>query len=154
MPPDIQRTFSLLRLNDFFVVHDDVESGLLGLSKASQNGSWSPDIQEVKGLVAHSKAEWTVVKAPRRLDADSAPAVTDTCSSMLAQNPFLILDLSETVFLASAGLAALAHLHRLADEKNGEFRVTNCSADVLRVIEMVRFDRVLSLYGDLSSAMA
>lgn len=154
VPPDIQRTFSLLRLNDFFVVHPDVESGLLGLSKASQNGSWSPDIQEVKGLVAHSKAEWTVVKGPRRLDADSAPTVTDTCSSMLAQNPFLILDLSDTVFLASAGLAALAHLHRLADEKNGEFRVTNCSADVLRVIEMVRFDRVLSLYGDLSSAMA
>jgi anti-anti-sigma factor len=78
----------------------------------------------------------------------------DTCSSMLVQNPFLILDLSDTVFLASAGLAALAHLHRLADERNGEFRVTNCSADVLRVIEMVRFDRVLSLYGDLSSAMA
>ena len=97
---------------------------------------------------------WAVVKAPRRLDADSAPDVTETCSSILHRNPFLIIDLSETVFLASAGLAALAKLNRIATELNGELRVANCSTDVMRVIELVRFDRVLALYGDLSSAMA
>lgn len=154
VPPEIQRTLSLLRLNDFFVIHDDMESGISGLSKASQNGSWSPEVQEVERLAADSKTEWTVVKGPRRLDAESAPTVTDTCSSMLFQNPYLILDLADTVFLASAGLAALAQLNRQAGEYEGELRVTNCSADVLRVIEMVRFDRVLSLYGDLPSAMA
>jgi len=72
----------------------------------------------------------------------------------LNRNPYLIVDLAETVFLASAGLAALAKLNRIATERNGELRVVNCSADVQRVIELVRFDRVLSVYGDLSSAMA
>lgn len=154
VPTEIYRTLTLLRLDKFFLIKKDVKEGLSVLVKASQNGSWSADVREVKGLVANSETEWTVVKGPRRLDADSAPDIADTCSSLLDRNPYLILDLSSTIFLASAGLAALAQLNRQADEQDGELRVTNCSEDVLRVIEMVRFDQVLSLYGDLNSAMA
>ncbi len=97
---------------------------------------------------------WQVVKGPRRLEAGTAPEVTETCLELLDSQPFLILDLSETVFLASAGLAALAQLDRVAKENGGELRVSGCSGDVRRVLELVRFDRVLNLYHDLASALA
>ncbi len=97
---------------------------------------------------------WTVLKGPRRLDAASAPEMVETCTSLLDANPRVVLDLSETVLLASAGLAALAQLNRTADERDGELRVANCSKDVMRVIEMVRFDKVLALYNDVPAAVA
>ena len=99
-------------------------------------------------------SKWSVVNGPRRLDANTVNEVKQACQEALNKNPHLILDLSDTVFLASAGLAMLASLHREASDRKGELRVTNCSNDVQRVIEMVRFDKVLSLYGDLASAAA
>jgi len=48
----------------------------------------------------------------------------------------------------------LAQLNRVAQEQQGALRVTGCSKDVLQVIEMVRFDKVLALYQDVRSATA
>ncbi|MCZ7672795.1 MAG: STAS domain-containing protein [Chloroflexi bacterium] len=64
----------------------------------------------------------------------------------------MILDLADTILLASAGLAVLAQISRTAVQRQGELRVANCSADVMRVIHMVRFDKVLSLFPDVESA--
>jgi anti-anti-sigma factor len=72
---------------------------------------------------------------------------------MLARNPFVICDLSETVFLASAGLAALASLCRTSAKLQGEFRVVVCSKDTLRVIQLARFDHILPLYRTFSQAI-
>jgi anti-anti-sigma factor len=90
---------------------------------------------------------------PRVLDAQSAQELIEVGSIFLLKNPFIILDLSDTEFLVSAGLAAMAQLRRLAVQMGGEVRVANCSKDVLKVIEMVRFDQVLPLYDDIKLAV-
>jgi anti-anti-sigma factor len=90
----------------------------------------------------------------RVLDASTAPDFIQTGTDALAKNPFLICDLSETAYLASAGLAALAQLRKIASNLNGELRVVSCSPNVLQVIKMARFDRVLPLYSDFSLAVA
>ncbi len=115
------------------------------------NGSYQ--VQEIEVQVKTQPSEWTVYQAPRRLDAMTAPDLTETCSEMLLTTPYLILDLADTILLASAGLAALAKINRAADEQNGELRVVNCSEDVMRVIKMVRFDKVLALYSDIDEAV-
>ena len=71
-----------------------------------------------------------------------------------SEKPLLVLDFSETTFLASAGIAAIVQLHRLAQEQNGEVRVAGCSPEVLRTLELVRFDRVVPLFDDVASALA
>jgi N-acetylglucosaminyldiphosphoundecaprenol N-acetyl-beta-D-mannosaminyltransferase len=164
VPQTIQQTLSLLRLDHFFVIVDDVNAGLnyafeteetavslQHIPSSSQNGSIQ--LKNSETLVSVLESEWIVYKAPRRLDAVTAPDLTEICDQMLADNPYLILDLSETILLASAGLAALAKINRMADEKNGSLRVANCSEDVMRVIKMVRFDKVLSLYNDIDEAV-
>jgi len=164
VPPTIMQTLALLRLDRFFVIVEDTNSGLAlrQVHKAEVTGGILPGFQvaappvEENGETAVQlmDATWTVLKGPRRLDATTAPEMAETCTALLGNNPYVVLDLSETVLLASAGLAALAQINRVASEHNGELRVANCSKDVLRVIEMVRFDKILSLYSDVPAAVA
>jgi N-acetylglucosaminyldiphosphoundecaprenol N-acetyl-beta-D-mannosaminyltransferase len=101
-----------------------------------------------------ANSTWTVITTPRRLDATTVETLVAQCEDSLLQTSLLILDFVDTVFLASAGLAALAKIQRIAKDQNGQMRVANCSEDVKRVIEIVRFDKILSMYKDVPSAMS
>ena len=152
VPEQIHSTLALLRLDKFFVRFNHVDSALAAQPETLPVAVQPYVLPQKKQAVLETEGKWAVVKGPRRLDASTVDEVRKLCLEMLGQTPYLIVDLEETAFLASAGLAMLAHLHKVAIEQNGELRVTNCSQDVKRVIEMVRFDKVLSLYGDLASA--
>lgn len=151
VPAEIERTLSILRLENFFVFSPTVEQVFeqKGIFFESQPVS---TLKTAENLV--SGPVWAVLKLPRRLDAETAPDVLEQCRVALAQSPHLILDLTDTVFLASAGLAMLARLNREAKEMAGELRVANCAKDVLKVIHMVRFDKILALFDDIASASA
>lgn len=146
VPKMVRETLGVLRLDKFFEMYETIDQALakrpLSLAETVQPSQPAP----------RPNSKWAVVNGPRRLDASTVSEVKQACLEAMSKNPHLILDMSETVFLASAGLAMLAALHREAGERHGELRVTNCSSDVQRVLEMVRFDKVLSLYGDLASA--
>ena len=58
------------------------------------------------------------------------------------------------VELFDAAPAYIAQLNRLAQESGGEVRVAGCSAEVMRTLELVRFDRVVPLYEDVAAALA
>jgi N-acetylglucosaminyldiphosphoundecaprenol N-acetyl-beta-D-mannosaminyltransferase len=152
VPPEVERTLSVLRLENFFVFSPTVEAVFeqKGIFFEAQT---VPTLEPTENSAA-ARPTWAVIKLPRRLDAQTSPDVLEQCQAALAQNPYLILDLAETVFLASAGLAILARLNREAKGLAGELRLAGCARDVLKVIQMVRFDRVLALYDDISSASA
>ncbi len=141
----VQQTLSLLRLDKFFDIYEDVNVAL---------GMSVPKTAVVQEPAPQAKSKWRVVKMPRRLDAETAPDVRVICVPMLEEDPCLVIDLANTAFLASAGLALLADLNRVATDLGGELRVAGYSDDVYRVMEMVRFDKVLTLYGDVNAAMA
>ena len=96
---------------------------------------------------------YLVLKMPRSLDATTAPGLIETCTERIAENARLILDFSETIFVASAGLAAMVKLSRQSKEHGGELRVIGCSGDVLRGIKLVKLDMVIPLFQDLQSAI-
>ena len=151
VPARIHQTLALLKLEQLFPVYPDVEAYLAEWTSKSTSPSTM-----VAGRIPNSSGNriWSVLKGCRVLDASTADDFIATGFCALASNPFLICDLSGTVFLASAGLAALAQLRQKALNLGGEFRVVNCSNDVLRVIKLARFDQVLSLYSDFSLAVA
>ncbi|MFZ1395801.1 MAG: WecB/TagA/CpsF family glycosyltransferase [Candidatus Promineifilaceae bacterium] len=153
VPENIKRTLDVLKLASFFVIVPTIETAFAALreEKVRIPETAAPSVPTRPQAV--SPAQWTVVKVTRRLDANTANDLIEQCEEHLWKNPFLILDFAATVFLASAGLAALAKIQRLAEEQNGKVRLANCSEDVNRVIEIVRFDKVLSLYKDIDSAM-
>lgn len=157
VPPQIMRTIALLRLDKFFRIFPDLASALQAkpLENTTAETIRKSTTQEIDPVAAAedttaaavlpARITWTRVDGPMRFDAVSAPEFKTTCSALINENPFLILDFRETLILASAGLAVLAHLHKLASEKNGRLRITNCSKEVLQTIRMVRMDSFLEI---------
>jgi len=154
VPRAVRTALSMLRLIEFLTLYPSLDAALA----ASPSGEPARAVAiPLNGAVAAAQGrtnQWTVVKGARRFDAAAAPDMIQVVTDTLAQHRYVILDLSETVILTSAGLSALAHLNRLAQEQHGALRVTGCSTDVMQVISMVRFDKVLSLYRDIQSATA
>jgi anti-anti-sigma factor len=151
--PDIERTLSILHLDKFFLFSPTVEQvfqqkGIFLQSQMPVAAEFEPSES-----LEESQPNWNVIKLPRRVDALTAPEMIDSCEATLANSPHLVLDLADTVFLASAGLAALSRLNRAARDFGGELRVANCTKDVLKVIEMVRFDKILAIYPDIPTAL-
>jgi N-acetylglucosaminyldiphosphoundecaprenol N-acetyl-beta-D-mannosaminyltransferase len=142
--PSIARILSLVRLDRFFDIDDDVETSLKSCRISSE--TWIEPVQDHKG--------WLIVRMPRMLDATTAPGMIDTCMERMKDNARLILDFSETIFVASAGLAAMVKLNRQSKEFGGELRVVGCSGDVLRGIKLVKLDTVIPLFQDLQAATA
>lgn len=154
VPDNLRRTLDVLKLASFFVLAPSVEAAFATLHESHHPAMAAPALtRQPTPAEEESAPQWTVVKVERRLDANTANALIEQCEAHLWHNPFLILDFATTVFLASAGLAALVKIQRLAEEQNGKVRLANCSDDVNRVIQLVRFDKVLSLYKDVASAM-
>lgn len=158
VPENIKRTLEVLKLASFFVLVPSVEAAFATLREERGTGVGTTAVAPTLPVPAASPApeasptQWTIVKVARRLDANTANSLIEQCEDHLRRNPFLIMDFAATVFLASAGLAALVKIQRLAEEQNGKVRLANCSEDVNRVIQMVRFDKVLSLYKDVAAA--
>jgi N-acetylglucosaminyldiphosphoundecaprenol N-acetyl-beta-D-mannosaminyltransferase len=149
---EIRHALSLLRLDNFFIFFDDIDKGMAAQSSYRMNEAGFPQSGEAALPLRMNGVDWGVIKAPRRIDGSTTPEFVIVVTAQLARNPYLILDLTETIFLASAGLAALVSFNRIASQHNGELLVTHCRKDVLRVIELGRFDKVLAVYKDLPSA--
>jgi N-acetylglucosaminyldiphosphoundecaprenol N-acetyl-beta-D-mannosaminyltransferase len=151
VPLPIKETLSLLRLENFFRIYTDLDDAMEANSLLEKEGSSLIQVREV-ALFSNDGIDWTIVRGPRRFDGVTTPQVVEKLSTLVRKKPFLVLDLSATVCLTSAGLMGLESITRLADAHNGELRVVTQSEDLSKVIQMEKFDNVLSLYKDLFSA--
>jgi N-acetylglucosaminyldiphosphoundecaprenol N-acetyl-beta-D-mannosaminyltransferase len=142
----VAQTLNLLRLDTYFLYASRLEE----VWSDSENSHPAEALDErdkpTRQQISVNQQAWELVRAPRRFDAETAGQVQADCLAALGQNPHLILNLSSTVFLASAGLAVIAQLHRLASEKDGHFILTGATGDVLTVLRLVNFDRFVTLY--------
>lgn len=143
VPRTVADLFALVRLDRFFEVLPDVA--------AAEERRSSPEVSPEPQL---APSGWAVVKAPRIFDTGTVPAVVERCEQRVAELPRLIIDMAETIFLASAGMAALIKLDRLAREHGGELRVANCSPDVLRTLKLVKLDALLRVFPSTAEAMS
>jgi N-acetylglucosaminyldiphosphoundecaprenol N-acetyl-beta-D-mannosaminyltransferase len=141
VPRPVADLLALVKLDRFFEILPDVA--------AAERRRATPDTPEEPQA---SAGGWTVVKAPRMFDAGTAPALLERCEARLAEQPRLIVDLGPTVFLASAGMAALIKLDRQCRELGGELRVAGSSPDVLRTLKLVKLDAILKIYADAAEA--
>ncbi len=149
VPPNIKQSLTLMRLDRFFEMLEDVDAALAARHARKQQAAEAASAPKPK---AQSQEGWQVVKMPRRLDASTVPQLTEDCLTYLDTAPYLIFDCSELVFLTSSGLAMFAAVKRRAESKGGALHVAGCTRDTLRVIEMTRFDRVLSLFDSVDEA--
>jgi N-acetylglucosaminyldiphosphoundecaprenol N-acetyl-beta-D-mannosaminyltransferase len=149
IPHRILGILKLLKLENLFPIYSNVDAYLSAeLTKTTVTSAASQIHSPTDGRI------WTILKGARILDASTSHDFLDAGVTMLEDNPFVICDLSETIFLASAGLAALSSLRQMALNLHGELRVVICSEDAMRVVKQEHFDRVLPLYNNFSQAIA
>ncbi|RMD74241.1 MAG: anti-sigma factor antagonist, partial [Chloroflexi bacterium] len=138
----ILRILDLLRLNRFFEQFPDLPS----------IEAWIAQQQQPAPTVPASDHGWTIIPAPRLFDATTAPTVLEQVSAALNKAARVVIDCSGTTFMASAGMATLVKLDRLAREQGSALRIAGCSPDVLRTLQLVRLDLVLAIFPDVRAA--
>lgn len=142
VPVPIIQIFTMMRLEHFFDIRADVEAAIV-------QRYTDPEPVPAPEPVATG---WSVAKMPRVVDATNAESLFVRCTASLGTSPWMVLDFSEAVFLASAGLAMMVKLNRAAEERGGKLLVAGCTRDVARTIQMVRLDQVLTVVDDLVTA--
>jgi anti-anti-sigma factor len=87
-----------------------------------------------------------VVKIPSRLDSNNAPAVETDLKSLLKTNPKkIILDFSETDYMASAGLRVLLIVSRDFMKTGGRIALVELKPSVLKIFDMAGFSRIFTI---------
>lgn len=143
VPAVIANLLALVRLDSFFEILPDSAA-------AERLRNTSDPLDEPQP----ARPGWILIRAPRMFDGSSAPAFRERCEARMAETQRIVVDLSETTFLASAGMAALIRLDRVSRLHGGELRVAGGSPDVLRTLQLVNLDRVLKLFPTVDAALA
>jgi N-acetylglucosaminyldiphosphoundecaprenol N-acetyl-beta-D-mannosaminyltransferase len=142
VPKMVAELLSLVRLDHFFEV--------LPTLAAAEERRATPDTSSEPQA---AQGGWTILKAPRIFDAGTAPVLVARCEQRIGELPRLLIDMSDTVFLASAGMAALLRLDRVTRDHGGELRVAGCSPDVWRTLKLVKLDAILRVFPTTTEAL-
>lgn len=108
---------------------------------------------------ARFPAVWTgqtaVVRAAGEIDLTNAEAFRDAMLAALDAGALgLVVNLSGTTFMDSAGMAALARTSRRAAASGAAVRLVVTSAPVRRVLTLVGIDQRIPVYPTVAAAVA
>ena len=96
-----------------------------------------------------------MVPLPAEIDLDNADQIGRQLDAALAPGvATVVADMTATRFCDTSGVRMLVLAHKKAAAHNAELRVVIPSADVLRVLGILKVDRVLRIYPSLADALA
>ena len=128
VPKQLMRTLSLLKLDRFFE-----------LRELSQSTS----IKKIKSIQVLQDS--VSIPVPSIFDATTSDSFFQTAFDTYQSEKSLILDFSNTRLLTSAGLATIVRINRDVVRPQGEFFLANCSEDVQRILNLVKFDAIYQI---------
>jgi len=96
-----------------------------------------------------------VVGAVREVDITNAERLRDTLLSALNASALgLVVDMTMTTFLDSAGVAALVRASRRAAASEATVRLAVAAPPVLRVLNLVGIDQLIEVHPSVTAALA
>ena len=95
-----------------------------------------------------------ILRIDGRLDAASAPILERKINSLITEDhSFLILDLSRVDYLSSAGMRVLLSTTKKLKVQEGELVIFGVNEDVMEVIKMAGFDKILRIFSSEKEAV-
>lgn len=89
-----------------------------------------------------------------RIDANVAPDIEQKILSLIAEGACeLVADLSEVIFISSAGLRALITALKEAKRKKGDLRLAGVKGRVLEVFEITGFSTIFQIFGNVEESI-
>ena len=96
-----------------------------------------------------------MVAAPGEVDLTNAEGLRDALLSALNSGALgLVVDMTATTFIDSAGVTALVRASRRASATEATVRLAVTAAPVLRVLNLVGIDQLLDVHPSVSDAVA
>ena len=96
-----------------------------------------------------------MVAAPGEVDLTNAEGLRDALLSSLNSGALgLVVDMTATTFIDSAGVTALVRASRRASATEATVRLAVTAAPVLRVLNLVGIDQLLDVHPSVSDAVA
>ena len=97
---------------------------------------------------------WIVESVAGDVDLASAPELRARLKDLIDPGPtFVVLDLSELVFIDSTGLGVLVGVHRRVKEAGGEVRLASAGPRIMRVLSVTGLDRVFVTFPTVAEAI-
>ncbi len=95
-----------------------------------------------------------ILRIDGRLDAPSAPILEKKINSLIDEgHTHLLLDFSRVDYLSSAGIRVLLSAQKKLKSKNGDLFLFSVNDDVLEVIKMAGFDKILRIFSNEKEAL-
>lgn len=88
-----------------------------------------------------------------RLDAATTPVVEKKLAALLDIAKKIVVDLTDIVYLSSAGMRLLISMTKKLHGKGGEVCFFGMSDDVLEIIKMAGFERILKITKTRNDAL-
>ena len=96
-----------------------------------------------------------MVTAAGEIDVTNADGLRDALLSALNAGALgLVVDMSETTFLDSAGVTAVVRASRRATASDAVLRLAVTAPQVLRVLNLVGIDRLVEVHPSVAEAIA
>ena len=96
-----------------------------------------------------------MVAAPGEVDLTNAEGLRDALLSALNSGALgLVVDMTATTFIDSAGVTALVRASRRASATEATVRLAVTAAPVLRVLNLVGIDQLIEVHPSVSEALA
>ena len=94
-----------------------------------------------------------LVSVVGRLDADTNPELEAQLMVLVsAENPRIIIDLSQTPYVNSGGLRVLVSAWRTTHQKKGDVILCGLNAELQNIFSMVGFDKIFRIEKDVAAA--
>ena len=89
------------------------------------------------------------------IDLHVSPAVTESLNAVIKKKPErIVIDLSRTTFIDSAGVAVLILAMQDVEAYGGEFFLSGLQETLRSIFETSRLDRTFRIFPDVDAALA
>jgi anti-sigma B factor antagonist/stage II sporulation protein AA (anti-sigma F factor antagonist) len=94
-----------------------------------------------------------IVRLDGRLDASTTPVVEKKLAKVLEASKKMAIDFTNVDYLSSAGMRLLLSMTKKMHAKEGQICFFGMSEDVLEIIRMAGFERILKIFNTKSEAL-
>lgn len=105
-------------------------------------------------VAVEEKENVLIVRLDGRLDATSTPVLEGKIKPLLDKSMRILIDFSGVDYLSSAGMRLLLSATKKMKAKNGHLVFCGLSDDVMEIIKMAGFDKILRIFPTEKEALA
>lgn len=96
----------------------------------------------------------TVISLAGEIDLKSSPQARAQILALLAEGHQLLVDLSDTAYIDSSGVASLVEGLQAAQQRGALFGLVSVSKAARQVLELARLDTVFTIHANVAAAQA